>query len=79
MSWWGVGLRMCELGSVFEFNNVPRLRRRSILCNSLLIFFFQYQDPFCLKRISSNAAEAVFFKYVACICAICLEVFGPNL
>ena len=33
----------------------------------------------CLDSISNNAGEAVFVKYVVCICVVCLEVVCPYL
>ena len=57
-------MKMCELGSVSNSNNVQSLRRPSILCDSRLVSFFQSQEPFCLKSICNDAGEAVF----PCIC-----------
>ena len=72
-------VKKVKLGSVSESKKVQCLRRLNILCNSRLVFFFRYQEPFCLKSISNNAGEAVFVKHVVCICVVCLEVVGHNL
>ena len=49
----------------FPSPRIQRLHRPSILCNARLVFFIRCQEPFCLdQRISDNAGEAKFVKYV---------------
>ena len=72
-------VKMSELGSVSESKRVQRLHRPSMLYNSRLVFFFRFQEPFCLQSISNNAGEALFVKYVVGIWVVFMEVVCPDL
>ena len=71
-------MKMCELGSISESKNVLSLRRLNILCNFRLVLFFRCQ-VLRAYPLSNNAGEAVFVKYVVCICGKYMEVVDPNL